>query len=131
MQRYVFILVCLLIIVPCAAGDGENIRLAFNQQRLYRTPLLPDNNNQNVVNDTVGEGRLFGIFINTTLYGQITNSIDTYISDLESDGWKVVLYLVEGGTSNKSNSAQWTTEDFLCELEAAEQLRDLLKNEYS
>ena len=130
MQRLVCILVCLLITVPSAAGDEDNIRLAFSQQFLYRTPLLPDNSNQNVVNDTVGEGRLFGIFINTTLYWQITDSINTYITDLESDGWQVVLYTAEGGTSNKSGPNSWTTEDFLCELEAAQQLRELLKSEY-
>ncbi len=126
-----FILVCLLIIVPCAAAEDEdNIRLAFTQQCLHRTPILQDNDNQNLTDDTVGEGRLFGIFINTTLYWQITESIDTYIADLESDGWRVVLYAAEGGTSHKSNSAQWTAEDFLCELEAARQLRESLKNEY-
>lgn len=128
MQRLVSFLVCLSLAIPCAAGD--NIRLAFNQQCLHRTPLLQENDNQSVVNNTVGEGRLFGIFINTTLHEQISESIDTYIADLESDGWQVVLYTIEGGTSDKSDPNTWTTDDYICELEAAEQLRELLKNEY-
>jgi hypothetical protein len=80
MQRLVFIIVCLFIIVPCASG--ENLQLEFSQQCLYRTAQLPYNGDGNLFEDTVGQGRLFGIFINTTLYWQITESIDTYIADL-------------------------------------------------
>ena len=110
---------------------GEIVRSPFSGQRLYRTPLLQDDNNQGSVGETVGAGSLFGIVINTTLHSQITESIDTYIADLESDGWQVVLYAAEGGTNNKSKSAQWTSEDFISELEAANQLRDLLKDEHN
>jgi hypothetical protein len=92
---------------------------------------MSGSNNQNLLEDSVGQGRLFGIFINTTLYRQITESIGTYTADLESDGWHVVLYTTEGGKDYiEPDPKKWTTEDFICELEAAERLRELLKNEY-
>ena len=84
------LLVFLFVGIPITS-KGETIRLPFSGQFQYRTESF-QNGNQSAVNDTVGKGRLFGIFINTTLYYQISDSIDTYIADLESDGWQVVLY---------------------------------------
>ena len=128
MQRLVLISICLVIINNCSFA--ESLQLSFSKQCLYRTTQLPDNSNDNLIEDTVGQERLFGIFINTILYWKIKESIDAYISDLESDGWQVVFYTVEGGMSDKSNYAEWTTLDFLCELQSAEQLRELIRNEY-
>jgi hypothetical protein len=129
-NRAVCLTACVFLLTDMSAGTaGEVTRLPFSYECRHRTPAVQNTSNQSRTGETVGAGRSFGVFINATLYGQIKESIDTYIADLESDGWQVVVYAAEGGTSGKSDSAQWTTEDFLCELEAARQLRDLLKNE--
>ncbi|MBN1362903.1 MAG: hypothetical protein JW993_20055 [Sedimentisphaerales bacterium] len=130
-NRAIYLTVSTLVFAGIAAGaPGERTRLPFSSQCLYRTPLWHTNDNEGVVSETVGVGRSFGIVINTTLYGQIIDSIDTYIVDLESDGWQVVLYAAEGGTGNKFDPNAWSIEDFTTELEAARQLREVLKNEY-
>jgi len=66
----------------------------FTGECLYRSQPQSDGSYL----ETVGAGRIFGIFINTTLYWQVTDCIDTYIADLEASGWQVILYPVEGGT---------------------------------
>ena len=129
-HRASYLTVSVLLLAGMSIGAaGEIVRLPFSGQRLYRTPSFQIDD-QSGVGETVGAERLFGVFINTTLYGQITESIDTYIADLESDGWRVVLYSAEGGTSQKSESEQWTIVDFRFELQAARQLRELARNEY-
>lgn len=41
---------------------------------------------------------IFCIFVNSSLYPQIQTSIDTYIADLNTDGYSVKLYQSSGGT---------------------------------
>ena len=70
--------------------------------------------------ESIGGQRKFGIFLNDNILEQIPNSIWQYVDDLESSGWLVVLYTTEGGTS----------PDPIQELEAAQELKDLIKQEY-
>ncbi len=70
--------------------------------------------------ETIGRQRTFGIFVNDKIFEQISDSIWQYIADLESSGWLVVLYTTEEGTSPDPKQ----------ELEAAQELKDLIKQEY-
>lgn len=65
----------------------------FREQRLYDTPR-----GKGIGIAAEPRGR-FGIFVNTTLYGQppIPGAVEQYIADLESEGWEVVLIKTEGG----------------------------------
>jgi hypothetical protein len=43
-------------------------------------------------------GALVGLFVNASLYPEITASLDQYIGDLVVDGYTVAVYTVSGGT---------------------------------
>ncbi|MFC1793585.1 right-handed parallel beta-helix repeat-containing protein, partial [Planctomycetota bacterium] len=70
----------------------------FHREHQYSSPMEIGISFLDIHDKTKDAGRKFGIFVNTTLYEQITDSITQYISDLEFSGWQVVFYTTEGGT---------------------------------
>lgn len=69
----------------------------FQKQYRYRTPERMDVYYLDARKESMEAARKFGVFVNSMLYDQISNSIVQYINDLESSGWRVVLYTTEGG----------------------------------
>ncbi len=50
------------------------------------------------------KGPLIGVFVETSLYSRITSSISTYISDLQNEGYDVLLYTCSGSTPSDNRN---------------------------
>ena len=50
------------------------------------------------------KGPLIGVFVETSLYSRITSSISTYISDLQNEGYDVLLYTCSGTTPSDNRN---------------------------
>ena len=71
----------------------------FHREHQYSSPMEMGIHFLDIHDKTTEAGRKFGIFVNTTLYEQISDSIAQYISDLEFSGWQVVFYSTEGASA--------------------------------
>jgi hypothetical protein len=56
------------------------------------------------------DGGLLSLLVDADLYPQITLSINQYITDLELEGYTIILYTVSGGTPEEIKS--WITEQY-------------------
>jgi hypothetical protein len=74
----------------------------FHKQHVYSTPMERAISYLHTHRKPTETVRRFGVFVNATLYEEIRDSIAQYLSDLESSGWYVVFYTIEGGTPQEA-----------------------------